>query len=64
MKKGVHFLAKGVAKMYGCKAAEKEKSKETFSKLDANYFCQRKLFLGHPCIPRVRVTRVAIRTQA
>jgi hypothetical protein len=25
MKKGVHFLAKGVVKMYGCKAAEKEK---------------------------------------
>ncbi len=48
MKKEVHFLAKGVAKMHGCKAAEKEKSKETFSKLDANYFCQRKLFWDTP----------------
>ncbi len=45
---GVHFLAKGVAKMYGCKAAEKEKVKETFQKLDANYFCQRKLFWDTP----------------
>ena len=37
--KGVHFLAKGVAKMYGCRAAEKKKIEETFQKLDANYFC-------------------------
>ncbi len=44
MKKGVHFLVKGIAEMHGCKAAEKEESKETFSKLNANYFCQRKLF--------------------
>jgi hypothetical protein len=28
--KGVHFLAKGVAKMYGCRAAEKKKIEETF----------------------------------
>ncbi len=50
-KKGVHFLAKGVAKMYGCRAAEKKKKKkieETFQKLDANYFCQRKLFWDTP----------------
>ena len=46
--KGVHFLAKGVAKMYGCRAAEKKKIKETFQKLDANYFCQRKLFWDTP----------------
>ncbi len=31
------FLAKGVAEMYGCKAAEKEKSKETFSKLPTTF---------------------------
>ena len=42
------FLAKGVAKMYGCRAAEKKKIKETFQKLDANYFCQRKLFWDTP----------------
>ena len=52
----MHFLAKGVAKRYGCKAAEKEKSKETL--------LSKEIILGHPCIPRVRVTRVAIRTQA
>jgi len=28
--KGVHFLANGVAKMYGCRAAEKKKIEETF----------------------------------
>ena len=64
MKKRVHFLAKGVAKMYGCKAAEKEKSKETFSKLDAQLLLSKEIILGHPCIPRVRVTRVAISTRA
>ncbi len=48
MKKGVHFLAKGVAKMFGCKAAEKERSKEKFSRLDANYFCQRESFWDTP----------------
>jgi hypothetical protein len=58
MKKGVHFLAKGVAKMYGCKAAEKEKSEDTFLLLS------KEVILGHPCIPRVRVTRVAISTRA
>ncbi len=42
------FLAKGVAKMYGCRAAEKKKIEETFQKLDANYFCQRKLFWDTP----------------
>ncbi len=30
MKKGVHFSAKGVAKMYGCRAAKKEKIGEIF----------------------------------
>ena len=40
----MHFLAKGVAKMYGCRAAEKKKIEETLSKLDANHFCQRNYF--------------------
>ncbi len=57
-------MAKGVAKMYGWRAAEEKKIKEAFQKLDANYFCQRKIILGHPCIPRVRVTRLAIRAAA
>ena len=48
MKKGAHFSAKGVAKMYGCQAAKKKKIGETFQKLDARYFCQGKLFWDTP----------------
>ena len=48
MKEGVHFLAKGVAKMRGCQAAEKKKTGKIFQKLDARYFCQRKLFWDTP----------------
>ena len=48
MKKGVHFSAKGVAKMHGCQAAKKKKIEEIFQKLDAKYFCQRKLFWDTP----------------
>ncbi len=39
-------MAKGVAKMCGCRAAEKKKIEE--KGLDANYFCQRKLFWDTP----------------
>jgi hypothetical protein len=38
------FLAKGVAKMYGRKAAEKRRIGKIFQMLDAKYFCLRKLF--------------------
>jgi hypothetical protein len=64
MKKGVHFLAKGVAKMYGCKAAEEEKIKRDFSKIGCQLLLPKEIILGHPCIPRVRVTRAAIRARA
>ncbi len=64
MKKGVHFLAKGAAKMYGCKAAEKEKSKRDVFKIGCQLLLSKEVILGHPCIPRVRVTRVAIRARA
>ena len=57
MEKGEHFSAKGVAKMCGCQAAKKKRIGEISQKLDAGCFCQRKLFLGHPCIPRVRVNK-------
>jgi hypothetical protein len=57
-------LAKGVAKMYGCRAAEKKKIKETFQKVGCQSLLSKEIILGHPCIPRVRVTRVAIRAEA
>ncbi len=48
MKEGVHFLAKGVAKMRGCQGAEKKRTGKIFQKLDAKYFCQKKLFWDTP----------------
>ncbi len=42
------FSAKGVVKMYGCRAAKKKKIGEIFQKLNAKYFCQRKLFWDTP----------------
>ena len=44
MKKGAHFSAKGVAKMYGCRAAKKKKIGEIFQKLDAKYFVKGSCF--------------------
>ena len=64
MKKGVHFLAKGVAKMYGRRAAEKKKVERDFSKIGCQLLLSKEIILGHPCIPRVRVTRLAIRAAA
>ena len=46
--KEAHFLAKGVAKMYARGAAEKKQIGEIFQELDAEYFCQRKLFWDTP----------------
>ena len=42
------IFGKGVAKMYGRQAAEKRRFGEVFSKLDAKYFCLRKLFWDTP----------------
>jgi len=38
------FLAEGVAKVHGCKAAEKRRFGKIFEKLNAKYFCPGKLF--------------------
>ena len=45
---GRAFLAKGVAKMYERQAAEKRGIGEIFQRLDAKYFCLRKLFWDTP----------------
>ena len=56
----MHFSAKGVAKMHGCQAAKKKKIGEIFQKVGCRVLLSKEVVLGHPCIPRVRVTRVAI----
>jgi hypothetical protein len=59
------FLAKGVAKMYGCKAAEKRKTgKKTRQKLGCQLLLSKEVILGHPCVSCVRLTGLAIRAEA
>ena len=54
------FSAKGVAKMCGCKAAEKRKvGKRLVKKLGCQLLLSKEIILGHPCVPRVRLTRLA-----
>ena len=47
-------MAEGVAKMYGCKAAEKRRFGK-ISEVECQIFLSKEIVLGHPCIPRVRV---------
>ena len=62
--KGEHFLAEGVAKMYGCKAAEKRRFGKIFKKDGCQIFLSKEIILGHPCIPRVRVNKGGDKDQA
>ena len=48
-------MAEGVAKMHGCKAAEKRRFGKIFKKDECQIFLSKEIVLGHPCIPRVRV---------
>ena len=65
-KKECIFSARGVVKMCGCKATEKRKIEKTHQKLGCQLLLSKEIILGHPCVPRVRVrvTRLAIRTEA
>ena len=58
------FLAIGVAKMYGRKAAEKRRIGKIFQKLNAKCFCLRKLFWDTPVYHVEEWTRVVIRGRA
>jgi hypothetical protein len=63
-KKGVHFFGKGCCKKCaGVKQQRKRRLKKHAKSQDANYFCQKKIVLGHPCIPCARLTRVTIRDE-
>ncbi len=57
----MHFSAKDVAKMFGCKAARKKGDQKDSSKLKCQLFLSKEIILGHPCVPCARLTRVTIR---
>ncbi|MFN9898061.1 MAG: hypothetical protein ACK55Z_04530, partial [bacterium] len=50
------FLAKDVAKIYGRQAAGKKEVWRSFFKTGCQVFLFKEVVLGHPCIPRVRVS--------
>jgi hypothetical protein len=58
------FSARGVVKMCGYKATEKMKIGKTHQKLGCQLLLSKEIILGHPYVPRVRLTRVTIRTEA
>jgi hypothetical protein len=63
-KRGVHFVGKRVLrKMCGCKAAEKKKIEKTRQKSGCQLLLSKRDYLGHPCIPCARLTRVTIRDE-
>ncbi len=63
--KRVHFSSEGCCENVRVQSSrEKVGWKDSSKSKDANYFCQRRIILGHPCVPRVRLTRLAIITKA
>ena len=50
--------------MCGCRVAEKKKIEKTFQKFGCQLLLSKEIILGHPCVPHVRVTRLAIRAEA
>ncbi len=57
------FSTKDVAKMHGCRTAEKRKIEKTCLKLGCQLLLSKEIILGHPCIPCARLTRVTIRDE-
>jgi hypothetical protein len=49
-----------------CTGVERQRKRRLkgFSKVGCQLLLSKEIILGHPCVPRVRVTRLAIRTEA
>jgi hypothetical protein len=45
-------------------SGKEKEDRRDFSKVECQVLLSKEVVLGHPCIPRVRVTRVAISTRA
>jgi hypothetical protein len=62
MKKGSAFYGKGCRKNVWAQSRREKADWRDFSRVECQVLLSKEIILGHPCIPRVRVTRVAIRT--
>ena len=61
---GSAFFGKGCCENVRVPSGKEKEDWRVFSKVECQVLLSKEIILGHPCIPRVRVTRVAIRTRA
>jgi len=64
MRKGSAFFGKRRCDNVWAQSGREKADWRDFSKVGCRVILSKEIILGHPCIPRVRVTRVAIRTRA
>ena len=58
------FFDKGCCENVWAQSGREKADWRDFSKVGCQVLLSKEIILGHPCIPRVRVTRVAIRAEA
>ena len=61
---GSAFFGEGCCENVRVPSGKEKEDWRDFSKVECQVLLSKEVVLGHPCIPRVRVTRVAIRTRA
>ncbi len=62
--KGSAFFGEGCCENVRVQSGKEKEDWRDFLKVECQVLLSKEIILGHPCIPRVRVTRVAIRTRA
>jgi hypothetical protein len=58
------FWQRVLRKCTGVKQRRKKKIEKTHQKFGCQLLLSKEIILGHPCVPRVRLTRLAIRAEA
>ena len=61
---GSTFFGEGCCENVRVPSGKEKEDWKDFSKVECQVLLSKEIILGHPCIPRVRVTRVAIRAKA
>jgi len=59
---GSAFLGEGCCENVRVPSGKEKEDWRDFSKVECQVLLSKEVILGHPCIPRVRVTTVAIST--
>ncbi len=61
---GSAFFGEGCCENVRVPSGKEKEDWRDFSKVECRILLSKEIIFGHPCIPRVRVTRVAISTRA